>query len=103
MTSRPPLIQADSSGFRKYTASARSTPKYTPRAVPGAPIATAPAIAGTASRFSAPYFVSGIWNARINALPSSTTTRPYRCVIHRGSCASETASKSMPASPTVRA
>ena len=64
---------------------------------------SAPATTGSASRFSAPYFVSGICCARRKMIVASIATIPQAWRIQRVSTTSAATSSASPSAPTVRA
>src|SRR6188768_3473067 len=63
----------------------------------------APETIGSASRLSAPYFVSGICCARRKTIVASIAMIPHACPSHRVSTMSEETSSTNPSPPTARA
>src|SRR5687768_3548396 len=102
-TSRPALIHAMTALRRRNAMSAKRTPTQIASEVAGAPRMSAPETIGSASRLSAPYFVSGICCARRKTIVASIATIPHVCVIQRVSSAIAAISSPSPSRPTRRA
>ena len=63
--------------------SVTSTPAYIPSAVLVGPLMMAPAIAGNARKFKAPYFVNGTWYVRSRIVAEKTRIVPAQALAQR--------------------
>src|SRR2546423_3164371 len=102
-TSRPALIRAIWTPLRRNAASESAMPTHSASAVAGAPTINAPASAGMARRFSAPYFVSGICCIRIATTVRNSAAIGIGCEIQRWSAIKATMRSANPSVPTARA